>query len=660
MAFSYFPSTTKITPVFWFPEYDSNEKFPKMIKLFNKDTLSEALKDSTGIFQGRNYGSFTGYIDNDLSKKIFSVLLDKNKGLESYINTDDQDVSPMFIYDLLGHGSGLPLNFLKYKQTGFYVSYSVLNDQTRFQLIRNAKVYGFASKLMVLSDLSDVRDFEKGCVVILPQEIQSLGLTDYDFISFNRDKIWIAVTFGKTSKAPYGFTLQEYPGFNILVNESVSESAALIQGTIDQYKKQKTSLAINISVPAYVPHFYEESVSLKEIPLNELPIIKYPSGSLEIQKFDVGSLLTAEWMSQFENFLFRILSQLRDEKTKFNPKDLLTREYIKKYWLRAFIHESINAENNLESLETIGDSALNFAVKQMLYNYNQKFKADELTNLYKKLTSKKVFGEYSKKIELAKFAVIPPDAELTITIAEDILEAFAGAMVLTGDEHQNGLGMILVKNFARLLMYDDLFGSERSLENLKENLLSDKITLINTNYQQFVGKGSFYGWQKGTGDSAIYTMTITDKGVQNLKALGFVDVSKLKKQYIATAEKTNIAQEMANEMLYKDLKQAGLTYDIYEKATQLKRWKASPDMYKKYLAAKQIAISQGYSEISVKIPESSKTLTQMILILIGQKDDNKHQNLQVLVHSMDKGSVSEVNRHLATIRLLENYISKNS
>ena len=231
-------------------------------------------------------------------------------------------------------------------------------------------------------------------------------------------------------------------------------------------------------------------------------------------------------------------------------------------------------------------------------------------------------------------------------------------MVLAGDALSDGLGVVLVKNFAYSLMYHDVLGTKESLDRLNDSLLIDKTTLIGTDYTTFVGKGSFNGSLKTTGDSAVYTIIITDKGYDNLRKLGF-DPSKLKGKYVAKAENKKFAKEIASEMLFYDLKSIGLTYEVYEKIRQSKKWNQSPALYKKYLQAKKIAEQLGYSDITVKIPESSKTLTKMILILIGQKED-KNYNLQVLAHQNDKGSVSEVNRHLATINLLENFIAKHS
>ena len=662
LASNYFPSTRVFVPTFYFPEYDkpvTSATSTHVVKTFNAETQFTALQDPTGIFQGRNYGSFTGYSTNDDTRKVWNIVTEKYKDLPKFL-PEDQEVSNMLVYDFLGQSAGLPLGILKYKHAGFYVSYSVANDQTRFQLIRNAKVYGFASKLTVLSDLSEPGVVEKGAVVLLPPELPTLGLSAFDFISFNRNSVWIAVVFGADSaKVPQGFKAESHQGFDLWINTATTvwESAALVQRTIDHLKNQKSCLASNTKVEVYVPTFYEESTSVKEIPFKDLPLIKFSAEQLKTRDLDPAKLLTPEWMSQFNAYILDLLTQLkRVSNANFNPRDLLTQDFIKKYWLRAFVHETVNAENNLESLETIGDSALNFGVKQMLYNFNHKFTAGQLTNAYKKLTSKKVFGEYSRRIGLVKFAVLAPGVDLTVSIAEDILEAFAGAMVLAGDELSDGLGTVLVKNLVRSLMYHDVLGSKEALERLKDYLLTDKTTLIGTDYTTFVGKGSFEGSLRTTGDSAIYTIIITDRGLDNLRKLGF-DPNRLKKKYVAKDEDKKAAKETASEMLFLDLKNIGLTYEVYDESRQLKKWNQSPALYKKYLQAKKIAERLGYSDIIVKIPESSKTLTKMILILIGQKED-KNYNLQVLAHQNDKGSVSEVNRHLATNLLLENFIAK--
>lgn len=649
MAAEYFPSTKNFVPTFYFPEYDPPES--KRVSLFNRETQSKALRDPTGIFPGRNYGSFTDLFTCKLSNEIYAALVEKRRTLEG-------EVSQMLVYDFYGHFAGLPLVFLKYKGVGMYVSFQVTNDQARDQLIRNAKVYGFASKLIVLSDLVEPRVVEDGAICILPRELVSLGMSAYDFVSFNRGKIYIAVVPESAGDPPKSFKKEKYKGFVFWVSESlqVEDESANNSRIIDTLRSRTTSLASHARTSVYTPSFYEDSNVVQEIPLDEIPILKFPTDKLITRDFDIAGLLTSEWMCQFKEFILDVLEQLRDPKRiNFKTKDLLTDEYVKKYWLRAFVHETVNAENNLESLETIGDSTLNFAVKQMLYNNSHKFKADQLTNLYKKLTSKKIFGGYSRKIGLVKFAVMMPGVDMTVSIAEDILEAFAGAMVLAGDDHIEGLGTFLVKKLVHSLMYDDLFGSDASRENLEDDLLSDKFTLVTTDYTGFVGKGSFEGNLRTTGESAVYTSIITDRGMDNLRRLGY-NPSKLLRKYVATDEDPKVARETSSELLFKDLKKIGFTYEEYEKGKRYKKWSQSPALLRSYQRAKEIASKKGYIDISVKIPVSSKTLTKMVLILVGHKPE-KNYNLEVLVHQMDKGRVSESNRHLATIQLLENYIA---
>ena len=160
---------------------------------------------------------------------------------------------------------------------------------------------------------------------------------------------------------------------------------------------------------------------------------------------------------------------------------LLSEEAMKDYWILAFTHKSVAPfPNNLEGFEFDGDKCLARQFNKYLQSrFGIRLNPKQGTYFQNTYMSKKFQAELSQKLGLDKLVRYDPTVEkVTKSIAEDVFEAFAGALcALVDDKIQNGLGDIFVFNFLTVLFTDVPLSLDEvtrdSISNLKE--LFDKM-----------------------------------------------------------------------------------------------------------------------------------------------------------------------------------------
>jgi len=125
---------------------------------------------------------------------------------------------------------------------------------------------------------------------------------------------------------------------------------------------------------------------------------------------------------------------------KFQKK-IKIRFYSKRHLMSAFIHPSFDHENpsgrksNFERLEFFGDSILNFAVCEKLFEMFPNASEGSLSRLRSILVSRKILSRISKKMELWKLTLFGRNEQFLkdpyrTKLLADILEAFIGALYL--------------------------------------------------------------------------------------------------------------------------------------------------------------------------------------------------------------------------------------
>lgn len=126
------------------------------------------------------------------------------------------------------------------------------------------------------------------------------------------------------------------------------------------------------------------------------------------------------------------------------------------------VHKCIPLQNkSYERLEYLGDSILRHAVGKYLFNRFTNEDEGFLTTIRSKIERKSALSELCKKLGLQKYAIISRKIELdngrttNITLTEDILEAFIGALNLevSDDETRDFICKLIEKevDFAEII-----------------------------------------------------------------------------------------------------------------------------------------------------------------------------------------------------------------
>lgn len=639
---NYFPVTDCIQPIVWSPEYDPINDENLLCKTFNKSSMMNVLSDPIGIVAGRNYSSFTGHVNIDISMRI----------LEKLSSLDD-----LMIHDLTNTSSGLPLVLMQSPKISLYISY-IVHTQVYEQFIRNVKMYGYGTKAIVVSDISAPDVFEQGSVVIMKTTCPPLCLTYTEVMGFCRKTVKIFVIINaKSYEAVDGYTMVIHEGFAVYINKDKATYVDPFKGIPLEQRQTffRKSLVGFTSTPKYSLEYFEDIFEVKQLDVDPLPRDGREPSSVPNKVYNPSALLTPKWRSEFKEFITDIISKIY----KGNPSDIFNENTEKKYFLRAFVHETINSDNNYEALEKLGDSAMGYAFDAMILREEPHRTSAELSVIHSSMLSKSSLNIYSRRWGLDKFVILK-GIQVTDSVAEDLYESFCGAIVRAGDEYKRGLGIVLVENFVTTTMYTDLYGPPDSTEEEKQRysderehkFLPDKFSLLN-NYQTFIGD-SFIGYERETGDMAEYTVKITDQGYKNIQSFG-LNTKSLNKTYKGIDMTPSFAREAAYTKLYHALNKIGMTYKFIEKQRDMKRKNATGALSDLWFKVDQIAKAIGYDYINIVRSKSVSDLKQTVVILRAYKE-NKSYNLKTLVHKNNKGVTMENNARAAGMTLLTQYL----
>lgn len=639
---NYFPVTDYICPFIWSPEYDPVKDQHLPSKTFNKSTMIDVLSDPLGLLAGRNYSSFSDYINISTAMRIRERL---------------SHIDDLMIHDLTNTSSGLPLVLMDSPNVSLYTSY-INHTQVYDQFIRNVKIYNYGSKAIPVTDISSPSVFEAGSIVIMKSICHPLGLSYDQLMGFCRKTVKVFIIVNQKNCEPQqGYKMSVDQGFVIYINTDKVTHVDPLEKIPRELRETmfRRCLAGYISTPKYSMEYFEDIFEVQELNVDPLPPDYRLPSQIPNKKYNPSSLLTEKWRKEFSEFVKDIISKIYYE----DPSDIFNQNTEKKYFLRAFVHETVNADNNYEALEKLGDSAMGYAFDAMILREEPQRTSAELSVIHSKMLSKSSLNNYSRKWGLHKF-VIMQGIQVTDSVAEDLYESFCGAIVRAGDEYKRGLGIVLVENFVVTTMYEDLYGPkdaspeerQRYMQELEHKFLPDKFTLL-TNYQGFFGE-SFKGYERETGDMSEYTVRITDQGYTNIRAMG-IDTKSLAKTYKGIDMTPSFAREEAYNKLYHALNKVGLTYKFVEKQRDMKRKNATGALSDLWVEVDKIAKELGYDYINIIRSKSVTDLKQTVVILRAYKD-TKSYNLKTLVHKNNKGMTTEHNARAAGMTLLHQYL----
>lgn len=250
-----------------------------------------------------------------------------------------------------------------------------------------------------------------------------------------------------------------------------------------------------------------------------------------------------EWAEGLQNYLYNVLLPLAETNPDFRIK--LVEEEAMASWIVAFTHESYNPNmvENYEEFEKLGDSVMKTTFYRYLmsrFEYLNKMQISQLGNYY---VSKPVQAELAKKFGLVDW--LRSGSQIDTHMAEDILEALFGALLLIGDQvYPMGNGYVLSYNLL-VNIYNsieiDLIHARDPPKTEVKNIF-DKLkfgSVIETWYESGYGNGT-----SGTYE-LLFPKSIHEFILTNFK----VDISKRK--YVLAVVEGN-TKKIAGNNAYKD------------------------------------------------------------------------------------------------------------
>lgn len=138
----------------------------------------------------------------------------------------------------------------------------------------------------------------------------------------------------------------------------------------------------------------------------------------------------ADDIRQFRKFIHNLLAFTVTK--EYDPRKDMTTAQMMSYWVTAFTHKSVDAANNYDALEFLGDVELKAAFRQYLFIYHRTESSHLFTTLNNWYMSKRYQHVISGLLNFEPWVRISGDAELNDHVMEDVLEAFFGALSRVG------------------------------------------------------------------------------------------------------------------------------------------------------------------------------------------------------------------------------------
>jgi len=172
-------------------------------------------------------------------------------------------------------------------------------------------------------------------------------------------------------------------------------------------------------------------------------IINTPGGKYKLE----------EWVSQVQNYLNTALMMIEEDQDKRN-RYLDNRAM--KVWINAFTHASVGYDNNYETLETLGDRALDTYFVKYILSLDLVLDSDKISNMIHWYQDRTRQAGMNDKYRMYDMLTIRKSAITDETkLKSDSFESFYGGLFTVGDMVLPGLGGVLVYNMI-YAMYKDV------------------------------------------------------------------------------------------------------------------------------------------------------------------------------------------------------------
>ena len=332
-----------------------------------------------------------------------------------------------------------------------------------------------------------------------------------------------------------------------------------IDGYTSQIKKTET-----INIQTCVPIKMEK----KELDINDISEIK--------PEYESKIFYTSpqRWRDELKKFIYKTLQLIL---TNTQILNMLTSNMAMDIWVRAFTSDYWDPDptKNYQILEYYGDSVMKETFDGFLLKQNPDLDEAQATQLRITYVSKIVQNNISKKLGLPRYMRTP--TTISTSVAEDLLEAFYGALMTVGDTvFKQGMGYGLAYNLTKYI-YTNIYPIDTSkssdpnktqVKNIFNKLEWGKDTQDFINEEQYNDQWTFTLLWPPNAKPLLQSKNIrseilvTTKGHRTVKAAE----SKLYKLAIDRLNQLGITLEYANSQQKKSKKKDNQYQELYDQA----------------------------------------------------------------------------------------------
>jgi len=314
------------------------------------------------------------------------------------------------------------------------------------------------------------------------------------------------------------------------------------------------------------------------------------------------------WKEQVIQFVKSVL--LRFEKDESKVDKIVENEDI---WYVAFTHKSYNPNpgENYEELEKVGDAAASLAFIEYIYNRFEGVTASEIGEYKAHYLSKTEQATISINLGIPRFIRTPLDKN--IHIFEDVLEAFFGALLLSGNDVRPGLGYVLCYNLT-IHLYDSTEFEEDVTLGKSKTQLKELFESIKFKQPEIIFE------QDKNSPSGVARIAFWEDDFQTLKENGINFESKVLGQSRGNTKK--VAVNKASKIFMDNLAAVRETpkWIRFEKS----RKKVDPELVELLNQCNIIARKQGYEEVFLS---HASTGTKGVYIQLLARDKDGHLSI---------------------------------
>lgn len=315
----------------------------------------------------------------------------------------------------------------------------------------------------------------------------------------------------------------------------------------------------------------------------------------------------------------RLIAFLRTFLAKFITAPALDRYFESQFlqtWYDAFTHEVVDPNANYETLEFIGDLALENAIGKYLVTRFPAATKGQYNEMKRALVEKQGLKVVSRNLGLSSMLLTFKNTQ---HIAEDVVESFLGALAGVSDRLVPGLGDVNVYN------YVVWYYNEQDISPEREGQMPPK-TIVQQTFEKFFDQKTVKQEEVKVPQGVLVRAVVPQSVVSDMKKIYGKDIPEVLGESVGLTSKA--ASAKAYQAARDLLNQLGITFEWAERI-QREREFNSGDMKKYYDQAIAKARGEGYTEL-VLLKSSTLAGKEGTLVgLAGVRPDGKKVTVAV-------------------------------